>query len=49
MPKKKPNLILFGVDSLRAAIARAYEAVEQVRFEGVYYRKDIGHRALKRQ
>ena len=35
-------------DDLRSAIARAYEAVEQVRFEGVYYRKDIGHRALER-
>jgi phosphoribosylamine--glycine ligase len=35
-------------DDLRSAIARAYEAAGKVRFEGVYYRKDIGHRALKR-
>ncbi len=35
-------------DNLRAARSRAYEAVEQIRFEGMQYRKDIGHRALKR-
>jgi phosphoribosylamine--glycine ligase len=34
-------------DSVRAAQRRAYEAVEQVRFEGAQYRRDIGHRALK--
>ena len=35
-------------DNLRAARSRAYEAVERIRFEGMQYRKDIGHRALKR-
>jgi phosphoribosylamine--glycine ligase len=35
-------------DNLRAARSRAYEAVEKIRFEGMQYRKDIGHRALKR-
>ncbi|MSS72644.1 MAG: phosphoribosylamine--glycine ligase [Candidatus Latescibacteria bacterium] len=35
-------------DDLRSAITRAYEAAGQIRFDGVYYRKDIGHRALKR-
>jgi phosphoribosylamine--glycine ligase len=35
-------------DNLRAARSRAYEAVEAVRFEGMQYRKDIGHRALKK-
>jgi len=35
-------------DSLRAARSRAYEAVEQIRFDGMQYRKDIGHRALKK-
>jgi len=35
-------------DNLRAARSRAYEAVEGIRFEGMQYRKDIGHRALKK-
>lgn len=30
------------------AIARAYEAVEKIRWEGCQYRKDIGRRALNR-
>jgi phosphoribosylamine--glycine ligase len=34
--------------NLAAAIARAYEAVGQVRFEGMQYRKDIGQKALAR-
>jgi phosphoribosylamine--glycine ligase len=34
-------------DTLRLAHARAYDAVAQVRFEGMQYRSDIGHRALK--
>ncbi|MEG2156061.1 MAG: phosphoribosylamine--glycine ligase [Burkholderiaceae bacterium] len=34
-------------DSVRAARSRAYEAVEQVHFDGMQYRRDIGHRALK--
>jgi phosphoribosylamine--glycine ligase len=29
------------------ARTRAYEAVDRIRFEGMQYRKDIGHRALK--
>ena len=35
-------------DSVKMARARAYGAVEGIRFEGMQYRKDIGHRALKR-
>jgi phosphoribosylamine--glycine ligase len=35
-------------DNLRAARSRAYEAVERIRFEGMQYRKDIGHRAFKK-
>jgi phosphoribosylamine--glycine ligase len=35
-------------DSLKMAARRAYEAVDAIRFEGMQYRKDIGHRALKR-
>jgi phosphoribosylamine---glycine ligase len=35
-------------DNLRAARSRAYEAVERIRFDGVQYRRDIGHRALKK-
>ncbi|MGD9951428.1 MAG: phosphoribosylamine--glycine ligase [Burkholderiales bacterium] len=35
-------------DNLRAARSRAYAAVERIRFDGAQYRKDIGHRALKK-
>lgn len=35
--------------ALRDAIARAYEAAAQISFEDMYYRKDIGARALKAQ
>jgi phosphoribosylamine---glycine ligase len=34
--------------NLDAAVARAYEAVGKVSFEGMQYRKDIGRRALAR-
>jgi phosphoribosylamine--glycine ligase len=34
--------------NLGAAIARAYEAVGQISFEGMQYRKDIGQKALAR-
>jgi phosphoribosylamine--glycine ligase len=36
-------------DSVKMARTRAYEAVDQIRFAGMQYRKDIGHRALKRK
>lgn len=32
--------------SLQEALDRAYEAMGEIRFEGMYYRRDIGHRAL---
>jgi len=35
-------------DSLKMARTRAYEATDSIRFDGMQYRKDIGHRALKR-
>jgi len=35
-------------DSVKMARARAYEALERIRFDGMQYRKDIGHRALKK-
>ena len=35
-------------DSVKMARARAYEAVDRVRFDGMQFRKDIGYRALKR-
>jgi len=35
-------------DSLKTARARAYESVDAIRFEGMQYRKDIGHRGLKK-
>jgi len=35
-------------DSLRIARARAYATLGAIRFEGMQYRRDIGHRALKK-
>ena len=35
-------------DSLKMARVRAYEAVDQIRFDGMQYRKDIGHLGLKK-
>ena len=35
-------------DSVKMARTRAYAAVDAIRFDGMQYRKDIGHRALKR-
>jgi phosphoribosylamine--glycine ligase len=35
-------------DSVKMARARAYEALDKIRFDGMQYRKDIAHRALKR-
>jgi phosphoribosylamine--glycine ligase len=32
--------------NVRAAQRRAYEIAEQVRFDGMQYRRDIGHRAV---
>jgi phosphoribosylamine---glycine ligase len=36
-----------AADTLERALARAYEAIAEIRFDGMYYRRDIGHRALK--
>jgi phosphoribosylamine--glycine ligase len=33
--------------TLEEALGRAYEAMAQIHFDGMYYRRDIGHRALK--
>jgi phosphoribosylamine--glycine ligase len=35
--------------SLEEALARAYEAMAEIHFEGIYYRHDVGHRALARK
>jgi phosphoribosylamine--glycine ligase len=35
-------------DSLRVARGRVYDAAAQIRFDGMQYRRDIGHRGLKR-
>ena len=35
-------------DNLRAARSRAYGELERIRFAGMQYRSDIGHRALKK-
>jgi phosphoribosylamine--glycine ligase len=36
-----------GAD-IPAAVAAAYRAVAEIRFEGMHYRRDVGHRALGR-
>ena len=36
-------------DSVKMAQKRAYEAVSQIRFAGMQYRKDIGYRAIDRK
>ena len=45
-------LPVLGVQALgsdiRTAIARAYEAVDHIRFDGMQLRRDIGRRALGR-
>jgi phosphoribosylamine--glycine ligase len=33
-------------DSIKTAQRRAYEVVEGIRFDGMQYRRDIGHRAV---
>ncbi|MGA3082495.1 MAG: phosphoribosylamine--glycine ligase [Terracidiphilus sp.] len=35
--------------SLEEALARAYEAMALIHFDGMYFRGDIGHRALRRK
>ena len=32
--------------TLEEALARVYEALQRIHFDGMYYRRDIGHRAL---
>jgi phosphoribosylamine--glycine ligase len=34
--------------TLDEALQRAYQALGEIQFEGIYYRRDIGHRALKK-
>ena len=36
-------------DSVRGAQQAAYETINQINFEGMQYRRDIGHRALNRK
>ncbi len=36
-------------DSIRTAQKRAYEIVDAINFDGMQYRRDIGHRALQRK
>ncbi len=36
-------------DSLEGALARAYQALGEIHFDGIYFRRDIAHRALKKK
>jgi phosphoribosylamine--glycine ligase len=36
-------------DKVKIAAARAYEVVDRIRFDGMQFRRDIGHRALNRR
>jgi phosphoribosylamine---glycine ligase len=38
-----------SADSLPEALDRAYQAIAEIQFEGIYYRRDIGHRALEKK
>jgi phosphoribosylamine---glycine ligase len=38
-----------AADTLEQALDRAYQAMGEIQFEGMYFRRDIGHRALKRR
>ncbi|MGA2205825.1 MAG: phosphoribosylamine--glycine ligase [Terracidiphilus sp.] len=38
--------VTVAAGSLQEALARAYQAMAEISFEGMYYRRDIGHRAL---
>jgi phosphoribosylamine--glycine ligase len=35
--------------SLEQALEHAYQAIAEIHFDGMYYRRDIGHRALKKK
>lgn len=35
-----------AAETLSEALAEAYRAIEKIQFEGIYFRRDIGHRAL---
>jgi phosphoribosylamine--glycine ligase len=35
--------------SLEEALGRAYQAMARIHFDGIYYRRDIGHRTLRRK
>ena len=36
-------------DKVKIAADRAYEVAARIRFDGMQYRKDIGHRAIHRR
>jgi phosphoribosylamine--glycine ligase len=36
-------------ENLKEALTRAYQALAEIHFEGMYYRRDIGHRALNQK
>jgi len=36
-------------DKVKIAAERAYEVADKIRFDGMQYRKDIGHRAFNRR
>ena len=45
----KAGLSVNAGQDLQMAAERAYEAAEKIHFEGMQYRRDIGHRAFGRR
>jgi phosphoribosylamine--glycine ligase len=37
-----------AASTLQEALDQAYRALGEIQFDGMYYRRDIGHRALKK-
>ena len=44
-----PDMVQGIMAGGEAALSRAYQALEEIQFQGIYYRKDIGHRALRKK
>ena len=41
------NVVGMGKD-IKEAVSNTYNVVQKIKFEGMHYRKDIGHKAIAR-